>query len=50
MCDNSVISIFVSKWEGQWDADYASKILNSSEDDLEILVEEEERRATPTQV
>lgn len=49
MCGNSIISIFVSKWEGQWDAEYASKILDSPEDDLEILVEEE-RRPTPTQV
>jgi aerobic C4-dicarboxylate transport protein len=49
MCGNSVISIFVSKWEGQWDVEYASKILDSPEDDLEILVEEE-RRPTPTQV
>jgi aerobic C4-dicarboxylate transport protein len=41
VCGNSVPSIFISKWEGQWDAGRARKILDSPEDELEILVEEE---------
>jgi aerobic C4-dicarboxylate transport protein len=43
VCGNSVASIFVSKWEGEWDADYARKVLDTPEDDLEILTEEERR-------
>jgi hypothetical protein len=42
ICGNSVASIFVSKWENQWNAEYARKVLDSPEDDLEILIEEEE--------
>src|SRR5215207_2061307 len=45
VCGNSVASIFVSKWEGEWDAAYARKVLDSPEDDLEILTEEERRVA-----
>ena len=41
VCGNSVASIFISKWEGQWDAEYARKILDTPEDDLEILTEDE---------
>jgi aerobic C4-dicarboxylate transport protein len=41
VCGNSVASIFVSKWEGQWDAQRARKILDSPEDELEILIEDE---------
>ena len=41
MCGNSVISIFVSKWERMWDAQRARKILDSPEDELEILTEDE---------
>jgi aerobic C4-dicarboxylate transport protein len=41
VCGNSVASIFVSKWEGQWDAAYARKVLDSPEDDLAIITEEE---------
>ncbi len=41
VCGNSVVSIFVSKWEGSWDAEHARKILDSPEDDLEILIEDE---------
>jgi aerobic C4-dicarboxylate transport protein len=48
VCGNSVASIFVSKWEGQWDSAYARKVLDSPEDDLEILTEEEpEGRPAP---
>ncbi len=41
VCGNSVASIVVSKWEGAWDAERARKILDSPEDDLDILVEDE---------
>ncbi len=41
VCGNSVASIFISKWEGQWDPEYARKVLDSPEDDLEILTEDE---------
>jgi len=48
VCGNSVASIFVSKWEGQWDAAYARKVLDSPEDDLAIITEEEpEGRPAP---
>jgi aerobic C4-dicarboxylate transport protein len=40
VCGNTVASIVVSKWEGQWDAAYAREILDSPEDDLEILTED----------
>ncbi len=40
VCGNTVASIVVAKWEGQWDAAYARKILDSPEDDLEILTED----------
>src|SRR5215207_3365615 len=40
VCGNTVASIFVSKREGQWDAAYARKVLDSPEDDLEILTED----------
>jgi aerobic C4-dicarboxylate transport protein len=40
VCGNTVASIVVSKWEGQWDAAYARQILDSPEDDLEILTED----------
>ena len=44
-------SVFVSKWEGEWDAAYARKVLDTPEDDLEILTEDEreaaEREAEP---
>ena len=45
VCGNSVASVFVSKWEGEWDAAYARKVLDTPEDDLEILTEEERRVA-----
>ena len=45
VCGNSVASVFVSKWEGEWDAVYARKVLDTPEDDLEILTEEERRVA-----
>jgi aerobic C4-dicarboxylate transport protein len=41
VCGNSVASIFVSKWEGLWDVQRARKILDSPEDELEILIEDE---------
>ncbi len=41
VCGNSVASIFVSKWEGLWDAERARKVLDSPEDELEILIEDE---------
>jgi aerobic C4-dicarboxylate transport protein len=41
VCGNTVASIFVSKWEGQWDAAYARKVLDSPEDDLAIITEDE---------
>jgi len=47
VCGNTVASIFVSKWEGQWDAAYARKVLDSPEDDLAIITEEEPE-ARPT--
>jgi aerobic C4-dicarboxylate transport protein len=48
VCGNSVATIFVSKWEGQWDSAYARKVLDSPEDDLAILTEEEpEGRPAP---
>jgi aerobic C4-dicarboxylate transport protein len=48
VCGNTVASIFVSKWEGQWDAAYARKVLDSPEDDLAIITEEEpEGRPAP---
>jgi aerobic C4-dicarboxylate transport protein len=48
VCGNSVASIFVSKWEGQWDAAYARKVLDSPEDDLAIITEEQpEGRPAP---
>jgi aerobic C4-dicarboxylate transport protein len=47
VCGNSVASIFVSKWEGQWNAEYARKILDSPEDELEILTEEETATEEP---
>jgi aerobic C4-dicarboxylate transport protein len=40
VCGNTVASIVVAKWEGQWDAAYAREILDSPEDDLEILTED----------
>ncbi len=40
VCGNTVASIVVSKWEGQWDAAYAREILDSPEDELEILTED----------
>ena len=43
VCGNSLASIFVSKWEGQWDAERARKILDTPEDDLEILTEDERK-------
>jgi aerobic C4-dicarboxylate transport protein len=45
VCGNTVASIFVSKWEGQWDAAYARKILDSPEDDLAIITEDEPETA-----
>ncbi len=45
VCGNTVASIFVSKWEGKWDAAYARKILDNPEDELEILAEREEEAA-----
>ncbi len=30
-----------TKWEGQWDAERAREILDSPEDDLDILIEDE---------
>jgi aerobic C4-dicarboxylate transport protein len=45
VCGNSVASIFVSKWEGMWDAQRARKILDSPEDELEILIEDEPETA-----
>jgi aerobic C4-dicarboxylate transport protein len=48
VCGNTVATIFVSKWEGQWDSAYARKVLDSPEDDLAILTEEEpEGRPAP---
>jgi aerobic C4-dicarboxylate transport protein len=48
VCGNTVASIFVSKWEGQWDAAYARKVLDSPEDDLAIITEEQpEGRPAP---
>lgn len=47
VCGNSVASIFVSKWEGLWDAERARKILDSPEDELEILIEDETPGTTP---
>ena len=41
LCGNSVASIVVSRWEGQFDAEQARKILDTPEDELEILTEEE---------
>jgi aerobic C4-dicarboxylate transport protein len=41
VCGNSVASIFVSKWEGEWDAEHARKVMDVPEDDLEILTEDE---------
>src|SRR5919199_5078133 len=41
LCGNSVASIVVSRWEGQFDAERAHKILDTPEDELEILTEEE---------
>jgi len=40
VCGNTVASIVVTKWEGQWDAAYAREILDSPEDELEILTED----------
>jgi aerobic C4-dicarboxylate transport protein len=40
VCGNTVASIVVSKWEGQWDAEYARQVLDSPEDELEILTED----------
>jgi len=48
VCGNSVASIFVSKWEGQWNPERARKILDSPEDELEILTEEEEEEEPET--
>jgi aerobic C4-dicarboxylate transport protein len=45
VCGNSVASIFVSKWEGKWDAAHAREILDAPEDELEILIEDEEAPA-----
>jgi aerobic C4-dicarboxylate transport protein len=48
VCGNTVATIFVSKWEGQWDSAYARKVLDSPEDDLAIITEEEpEGRPAP---
>lgn len=47
VCGNSVASIFVSKWEGKWDAVRAREILDSPEDELEILVEDDEPAPEP---
>jgi aerobic C4-dicarboxylate transport protein len=41
LCGNSVASIVVSRWEGQFDAEQARKVLEAPEDELEILIEEE---------
>jgi aerobic C4-dicarboxylate transport protein len=41
LCGNSVASIVVSWWEGQFDAEQARKILDTPEDELEMLTEEE---------
>ena len=41
VCGNSIASIFVAKWEGAWDAQRAREILNTPEDELEILTEDE---------
>lgn len=42
VCGNTVASIFVSKWEGKWDAAYARKILDNPKDEPELLSEREE--------
>jgi len=48
VCGNTVASIVVSKWECQWDAAYARQVLDSPEDDLEIITEDApEARPTP---
>src|SRR5215210_7483273 len=47
VCGNSVASIFVAKWEGQWDAEYARKVMDAPEDDLEILTEDEPSAREP---
>jgi hypothetical protein len=41
-----VASIVVSRWEGQFDTEQARKILDTPEDELEILTEEEAEATT----
>lgn len=50
VCGNTVASIFVSKWEGKWDAAYARKVLDNPEDDLEIISERDDVVQEPARV
>ncbi len=44
---NSVATIVVSRWEGQFDRDRATRVLNGSENDLAISDRERRRRGRP---
>jgi hypothetical protein len=43
LCGNSVVSIVVSRWADQFDAERARKIIGATEDELEIAYREEGR-------